>query len=106
MPDKTMLYPKFRGELIPFDVQKALKGAPVVISNGYQVEGLRMAGNQLHGVVQGQICNWGLDGTFPIPGPAARILDLHIGVPQKVTFFTRLSARLENFLLGSNRRVA
>lgn len=108
MPDqyRTILYPKFRGELIPFDLTRALTGSPVVTTLGYEVTGIRRLGQSLHGVVRGEISQWELNGKFPIPGPSARILDLFIGVPVKATVFTRLADRLEAFFLGADRRTA
>lgn len=103
MPDqyRTILYPKFRGELLPFDLQKALNGSPVVTRRGFQVTGIRCIGYQVHGVLCGQISQWALTGSFPLAEPSARILDLFIGVPAKETFLTRLADRLETFFLGS-----
>jgi hypothetical protein len=106
-PDRrTILYPKFRGELIPFDLQKALSGSPVVTRNGYEVAGLRRFGQELHGVFTDRIAQWEITGRFPDPENDARILDLFIGVPAKATFFTRLADRLEAFFLGADRRTA
>jgi len=102
MPTHTepILYAKFRGKLIPFDIQKAFEGAPVVTRRGFEVTGLRRIGNQLHGVVDGEITDWNLNGIW---SAAPGFLDLFIGIPAKVTFLTRLADWLETFFLGSRR---
>lgn len=98
------VHPKFRGQLKPFDLKKALSGSPVVTRLGYPVSGVRRLGHEVHGVVCGEISHWSITGSFPMPGPAPRILDLFIGVPAKETFLARLADRLEAFVLG--RRAA
>lgn len=101
--EKPTIYPKFRGELRPFDLRRALAGAPVVTRLGYEVTGVRQIGHQVHGVVNGEIAEWQLTGCFPNPNPKARILDLCIGIREKETWVTRWADRLEGFFLGSRR---
>lgn len=84
--------PKFRGTILPFDLNQAFRGATLVTRDGHPVTNFRRVGDDLLGVVLGdQPCRWELTGSFPIQSTCGRRLDLCIGVPAKIGFFTRIA---------------